>query len=86
MAALCSKGGVTIFTDELNHASLIDGIRMAARKNCNVCIYRHCDYTHLRQLLEACPHTHRKLVVTDGVFSMDGDLANLQACTDVAWH
>ena len=81
IAALCSAGGVAVFSDELNHASLVDGIRMGTRSGCSLSIYRHCDYKHLDCLLAACKPGQRKLVITDGVFSMDGDIADLQVPT-----
>ena len=65
-----------LISDELNHASIIDGARLAksARK-----IYKHKDMESLRQILESpeARGARRKLVVTDGVFSMDGDIAPL---------
>lgn len=63
---------VTIFSDELNHASIIDGCRLSKAK---VTVYRHCDLDHLATLMQATPG--RKIVVTDSVFSMDGDTAPL---------
>jgi len=69
---------VTIFSDELNHASIIDGCRLA---NARVVVYRHCDVEHLRSLMQA--HDGRQLVVTDAVFSMDGDVAPLAALADL---
>jgi 8-amino-7-oxononanoate synthase len=72
--AAMSKGEITFYSDALNHASLIDGIRLS-RANCVV--YAHHD---LQQLDEALNHasSRTKVVVTDGVFSMDGDLADVQ--------
>lgn len=64
----------TIFSDALNHASIIDGCRLARAQ---IAIYRHADCGHLEALLQQ--HTGRKIVVTDAVFSMDGDVAPL-AC------
>jgi 8-amino-7-oxononanoate synthase len=63
----------TIFSDELNHASIIDGCTLARAR---VEVYRHGDPAHLEDLLKASP-ARRKIIVTDGVFSMDGDVAPL---------
>lgn len=66
---------IVIFSDALNHASIIDGIRLAGRqKGVRVYIYRHCDMYHLNMLLSHCG-MKRKIVVTDSLFSMDGDFA-----------
>jgi 8-amino-7-oxononanoate synthase len=69
-----AKGDITFFSDALNHASLIDGIRLT-RQPCQV--YRHADVADLSEKLLTCQSTS-KVVVTDGVFSMDGDIAPLQ--------
>jgi len=63
----------TIFSDALNHASIIDGCRLARSR---VEVYRHADCEHLAALL--AQYAGRKIVVTDAVFSMDGDAAPLQ--------
>ncbi|KAI9161888.1 hypothetical protein LWI28_021753 [Acer negundo] len=66
---------VAIFSDAYNHASIIDGIRLAERtKNVEVFVYRHCDMSHLNSLLSSCT-MKKKVVVTDSLFSMDGDFA-----------
>lgn len=68
-----SDRSTEIFEDRLNHASLIDGARLSGAR---LRRYRHNDMEHLSRLLGAS-QARRKLVVTDGVFSMDGDLAPL---------
>jgi len=74
--SLMSSEEDLLISDELNHASIIDGARLAKspRK-----IYRHKDIKHLTEILESpeARKARRKMVVTDGVFSMDGDIANL---------
>lgn len=65
----------TIFSDALNHASLIDGCRLS---RASIQRFAHADLSALEQLLAACP-SRRKLVVSDAVFSMDGDVANIPA-------
>jgi glycine C-acetyltransferase len=78
-----------IVSDQLNHASIIDGMRLAKAPRV---IYRHKDVVHLRELLAAARRDGRPdgqpyraiLVVTDGVFSMDGDIAPLPAIVEVA--
>jgi 8-amino-7-oxononanoate synthase len=61
-----------IFSDELNHASIIDGCRLSRAKTTT---YHHCDLAHLGSLLKKASGKGRKLIITEGVFSMDGDLA-----------
>lgn len=63
----------TIMSDELNHASIIDGARLSGAK---IKVFRHNDMEHLEELLQG-ENAGRVLVITDGVFSMDGDVANL---------
>ncbi|KAH9574727.1 hypothetical protein CY35_01G074200 [Sphagnum magellanicum] len=68
---------VAIFSDALNHASIIDGARVAQRQsNAEVYVYKHNDMAHLQLLLSKCTR-ERKVVVTDSLFSMDGDFALL---------
>ncbi len=74
--------GDIIFSDELNHASIIDGCRLSRAK---VVRYAHNDTADLRKkLIEHKDSARRMLVVTDGVFSMDGDIAPLPDIVDVA--
>jgi glycine C-acetyltransferase len=70
-----------LFTDELNHASIIDGVRLAKAQRA---IYPHRDVDGLARLLEESKGIAKKLIITDGVFSMDGDLAPLPGIVDVA--
>jgi len=71
---LAGKGDV-IFSDRLNHASIIDGCRLSAAETR---VYNNRDLAHLESLLRA-PHDGGKLVITDGIFSMEGDAADLPA-------
>lgn len=74
ISALAGRGDV-IFSDRLNHASIVDG---ALLSRATMVRYPHNDMVALRQLLERHPATGLRLIVTDGVFSMDGDVARLQ--------
>ncbi|KAF7030534.1 hypothetical protein CFC21_042056 [Triticum aestivum] len=68
---------IAIFSDALNHASTIDGIRLVERQHQAVAfVYKHCDMSHLDFLLSSCS-MEKKVVVTDSLFSMDGDFAPL---------
>ena len=71
--------GVLICSDELNHASIIDGCRLAAA---DVAVYRHRDLDHLGTLLRE-RGARRALVVSDTVFSMDGDIADVDALIEM---
>jgi glycine C-acetyltransferase len=71
-----------IFSDRLNHASIIDGARLSRAK---IIVYEHCDPVDLEaKIKEHLPNYRRGLMVTDGVFSMDGDVAPLDKLTQVA--
>ncbi len=78
--ALVGRGDV-IFSDELNHASIIDGSRLS---RANIVRYAHNDVDDLRQKIADTSEYGRRLIVTDGVFSMDGDIAPLDKICHVA--
>ncbi|MDQ4129658.1 MAG: 8-amino-7-oxononanoate synthase [Actinomycetota bacterium] len=71
--------GDTVVSDELNHASIVDACRLSRAE---VRVYQHRDFEHAAALLARAPG--RRLLVTDGVFSMDGDLAPLEELCDAA--
>ena len=73
ISAIADKNTI-IFSDALNHASIIDGCRLSRGA---VKAYSHCDVDELKYLLKQVDRNARKLIVTDGVFSMDGDIALL---------
>ncbi len=73
IGALAGHGDV-VFSDELNHASIVDGCRLSRAE---VVVYRHCDMGHLDWLIRRHRGDGRRLIVTDSVFSMDGDVAPL---------
>jgi len=71
-----------IFSDRLNHASIIDGARLSGAK---IVVYEHCDPADLeRKIEENLPNFRRGMMITDGVFSMDGDIAPLDKLYEVA--
>jgi glycine C-acetyltransferase len=78
--ALVGKGDV-IFSDELNHASIIDGSRLS---RATIVRYAHNNVDDLRQKIAETTEYGRRLIVTDGVFSMDGDIAPLDKICEVA--
>jgi len=65
-----------IMSDELNHASIIDGLRLMS-KRVDKRIYKHSDLDHLEQMLQETASAEVRWVVTDGVFSMEGDVAKI---------
>jgi glycine C-acetyltransferase len=78
--ALLGKDDAVI-SDELNHASIIDGIRLCKAERRR---YKHCDMADLEAQLVASAGARVRMIVTDGVFSMDGDVAPLAAICDLA--
>ena len=70
-----------VISDSLNHASIIDGIRLCKAQRHR---YDHMDLTHLESILKETQSARNRLIVTDGVFSMDGDVAPLEAICDLA--
>ncbi len=89
-AAFDANGGVfeplfdencAIISDELNHASIIDGVRLCKAKRLR---YRHSDMENLEECLKEAKETTYKIIVTDGVFTMDGDIARLDIICSLA--
>jgi glycine C-acetyltransferase len=73
--------GDAILTDRLNHASIIDGVRLCKAKRY---VYEHADLADLEARLKEAAGARRRIIVTDGVFSMDGDVAPLPGICDLA--
>jgi len=77
--------GDIVVSDELNHGSIIDGVRLSKADRA---VYKHCDVEDLRKVLEKTeehsPSYKRILVITDGVFSMDGDIAPMDGVAEAA--
>ena len=80
ISAIADKNTI-IFSDALNHASIIDGCRLSRG---TVKAYSHCDVDELKYLLKQVNRNTRKLIVTDGVFSMDGDIAPLDTLYELS--
>jgi glycine C-acetyltransferase len=80
VSAILNKEDV-IVSDELNHASIIDGCRLSRAA---IKVFPHKDVDRAREILQSLPAGQRKLLITDGVFSMDGDLGALPALSALA--
>jgi 7-keto-8-aminopelargonate synthetase-like enzyme len=75
--------GDHVFSDALNHASIIDGCRLS---RATIHVYEHCNLQSLETMLAAAPKEGRRLIVSDSVFSMDGDRAPLSELVEIAGH
>ena len=86
---MANQGGIAplvdknteIFSDQENHACIIEGCRSAEAK---VYVYKHSDIDDLKAKLEESSHSVNKLIITDGVFSMKGEIAHLDKIADLA--
>ncbi|MEO5951705.1 MAG: glycine C-acetyltransferase [Chloroflexia bacterium] len=75
------EDGDAIISDELNHASIIDGIRLSKAGRF---IYKHADMNDLESKLKEAQHLRTRIIITDGVFSMDGDIGKLPEIVELA--
>ena len=75
-----------VISDELNHASIIDGVRLspAKYKKSEGYVFTHKDMGHLEEILKNTQSFEKRMIITDGVFSMDGDIAPLPAIVELA--
>ncbi len=80
ISAMCQKGDV-VFSDKLNHASIIDGMRLAEG---DFIRYKHFDYDHLEKLLQTKRNQYKRaIIVSESVFSMDGDVADIDKLVEL---
>ena len=80
ISTLSEKGDV-VFSDKLNHASIIDGMRLAEGEFIR---YKHCDYDHLESLLKSKRNNYnRAIIVSESIFSMDGDIADIDKLVEL---
>ena len=80
LSALCGEGDV-VLSDMLNHQSIVDGLKLSGA---DVRVYRHASTRSIESALKKLPREQRKFIITDGVFSMDGDVADLPAIIELA--
>ncbi len=80
LSAIANKDWV-IYSDRLNHASIIDGCKLSGAR---IAVYDHCDPADLERVIQKAPRAAMGLIVTDSLFSVDGDLAPLPALVDIA--
>ncbi len=75
-----------VISDELNHASIIDGVRLspAKYKKSEGCVFEHKNMDHLESILQKTQGFEKRMIITDGVFSMDGDIAPLPKIVELA--
>ncbi len=74
-----------VISDQLNHASIIDGVRLAkVITKCQTAVYKHSDMDDLKAKLEAAKSARTRLIITDGIFSMEGDIAKLPEILQLA--
>ena len=85
LTATVVEEGDAVISDALNHASIIDSMRLAkAITKCTTAVYKHSDMDDLKARLEAARGARRRLIWTDGVFSMEGDIAKLPEILQLA--
>jgi glycine C-acetyltransferase len=85
LTATVVEEGDAVISDALNHASIIDSMRLAkAITKCTTAVYKHSDMDDLKAKLEATRGARRRLIWTDGVFSMEGDIAKLPEILQLA--
>jgi glycine C-acetyltransferase len=85
LTASIAEEGDVVLSDALNHASIIDSMRLAkAITKCTTGVYAHSDMDDLREKLKAAKSARRRIIWTDGVFSMEGSIAKLPEILDIA--
>ena len=85
LTATVVQEGDFVLSDALNHASIIDSMRLAKSiTKCNTAVFRHGDMDDLREKLRSVPNAKRRLIWTDGVFSMEGAIAKLPDLLEIA--